>query len=374
MPNEPSTPTAILPGSILEQFGERYKIIEPLGAGGQGKTYLAQDKESAALVVVKKLRIDQASDWKVVELFEREGQALQSLSHPAIPAYHDAFHLNDECGEKRFFLVQEYVDGENFEQLLANGLRFDEAKARAFLLEMLDILHYLHTQKPPVIHRDIKPSNIMRRRKDDRLVLIDFGAAQTSFVDKTGGSTVIGTSGYMPLEQLTGRSVAATDLYGLAATTVHLLSGRHPADLPVENMALRFHNQVNVSDGLIAFLYQMLEPHAEDRFSSAAEAKKTLNSPVTMTLRRLRRSKNAPAKRPPVKSNHGFTRGDIAISIAFGMTAPAAFLGIFYFQEMVIQNSDVDILAVGICIFSISWFIGALVIGHLRVRRKRRIR
>lgn len=256
-----------------EPLNDRYVLRKELGRGGQGITYLADDLETGNEVVVKELLLPRAINWKSIELFQREGTSLKSLSHDGIPSYIDAFHNE---AEDRFFLIQEFVDGANFDQLLADSIQCSEDDARAFLSEMLEILEYIHDQKPPVIHRDIKPSNIIRRRSDGRLVLIDFGAAQASHIDDDGGSTVIGTTGYMPVEQLSGRAVPATDLYALGATTVHLLSRRHPADLPVEHLTLQFQEYVNISMDLSLYLQKLLEPHVEDRFSSTNGARQAL--------------------------------------------------------------------------------------------------
>src|SRR5690554_1545867 len=137
---------------MIETLIGRYELLEPLGSGGQGATYIARDLERAEQVVVKELRLDRIVHWKAAELFEREGRTLQGLDHPAIPAYVDAFEItSDEGSPTRYFLVQAWVEGENFEQLLANSLHFDEAQGRAFLLEMLEILAYLHAQEPSVI-------------------------------------------------------------------------------------------------------------------------------------------------------------------------------------------------------------------------------
>jgi chorismate mutase len=257
---------------LVELLEDRYELVREIGRGGQGRTYLGRDRHSGESVAVKELDLKRVDDWKAIELFEREAEVLESVSHPAIPDYVDAFHLPGADGTlERFFLVQQFVDGEDLGELIESGLRVDEPEAAAFIAEMLDTLSYLHGLSPPVIHRDIKPSNIIRR-PDGSLALIDFGAVQSIAPGDSGMSTVVGTSGYMPLEQLMGRAQPATDLYALAATVVHLLSHRHPADLPVEGMALKFHEFVNVSEAMTTFLERMLAPYVEDRLQSASEA------------------------------------------------------------------------------------------------------
>jgi serine/threonine protein kinase len=261
-----------LQDELVELLEDRYELVAEIGRGGQGRTYLGRDQHTGEEVAVKELDLTQADTWKAIELFEREGEVLQSLSHPSIPAYVDAFHLAGADGRlERFFLVQQFVEGDSLDKLIDAGLHIDEQQARGFAAEMLEILSYLHGLAPPVIHRDIKPSNIIGQ-PDGSLALIDFGAVQSIVPGESGGSTIVGTSGYMPIEQLMGRAQPATDLYGLAATLVHLLSRRHPADLPVEAMALKFHDFVNVSEEFADFLEQMLAPYVEDRIQSAGEA------------------------------------------------------------------------------------------------------
>ena len=253
-------------------IGGRFELEDKLGEGGQGIAWRATDTETGETVVVKQLAVGKVTDWKHIELFEREGEALASLEHPAIPRYIATLHLDaDAAPGQELYLVQQYVAGQDFDELIDQGLRVTEKQAREFVANVLQVLDYIHSLDPPVIHRDIKPSNIIRR-PDGTVALVDFGAAQTVVSPETGGSTVVGTSGYMPIEQMQGRAVPATDLYGLGATVVHLLSHVHPSELDVEMMRLEFRDRINVSQGFCDFLDRLLEPHVEDRFQSAAEA------------------------------------------------------------------------------------------------------
>jgi serine/threonine protein kinase len=254
-------------GEVLQG---RFEVGAQLGRGAQGVTYLGRDRETGAGVVIKELDVGSASDWKAIELFEREGRALAALDHPNIPSYVDAFHVQAD-GEERFFLVQEHVEGESLADWIARGERVDEAAAREMARQLLEIARYIHGLNPQIVHRDIKPSNIIRG-EDGRLSLVDFGAVQTLAPEATGGSTVVGTSGYMPVEQLMGRATGATDLYAIGATLVHVLSHTHPNDMDVEFMRLRFEPHVNVSPEFEGLLAKLLEPHVENRVQTAEEA------------------------------------------------------------------------------------------------------
>ncbi len=259
---------------VSERSGEvlqgRFEVGEQLGRGAQGVTYLARDIETGADVVIKELDVGNASDWKAIELFEREGRALAALDHPNIPSYVDAFHVQSD-GEERFFLVQEHVEGESLADWIARGERVTEAQAKDMARQLLEIARYIHGLNPQIVHRDIKPSNIIRGA-DGRLSLVDFGAVQTIAPESTGGSTVVGTSGYMPVEQLMGRATGATDLYAIGATLVHVLSHTHPNEMDVEFMRLKFEPHINVSAEFRNLLKGLLEPHVENRIQTAEEA------------------------------------------------------------------------------------------------------
>ncbi|MGM0559333.1 MAG: serine/threonine protein kinase [Myxococcota bacterium] len=249
---------------------ERYEFVEELGRGAQGRIYRARSRESGDDVAIKELDLSRADDWKAIELFERESETLQGLDHPGIPSYIDGFHV-DEDGATRFFLVQEFIDGRPLAERVERADLMDESEARDFLRAFLPILDYLHSMSPPVVHRDIKPSNIMVR-PDGSYALVDFGAVQTILPDTMGGSTVVGTTGFMPPEQLMGRAVPASDVYSVGATVVQLLSGHDPEDFPMERMRMQFHDYVDVTDAFLAYLDRTLDPTVEQRIQDGGAA------------------------------------------------------------------------------------------------------
>lgn len=260
-------------------LNNRFHILRTLGEGGQGRAYLAEDLQSARQVVVKELIMGQAADWKAMELFERESAILRNLEHPAIPAYVDGFYLDEGT---RIFLVQEFVQGQNLEDIVARGELFDEERLRDFLGQLLEILAYLQSFSPPVIHRDIKPSNILVDA-DGRYHLVDFGAVQLIVQDNVGGSTIVGTSGFMPPEQLIGRAGPASDIYSLGATCVQLASGIEPGDLPMVRMKLAFRDVLDLDPFLLDLLERMLEPASDQRFANAASVQAALVTGVIST-------------------------------------------------------------------------------------------
>ncbi|MFB6351868.1 MAG: protein kinase, partial [Bradymonadaceae bacterium] len=142
---------------------------------------------------------------KALELFEREVETLASLDHPQIPRFLDTFRRRGREGRPPVFcLVQEYVAGRDLAAAIAGGEVWRESEVVALLDQLLGVVAYLHGHSPPIVHRDIKPDNLIRR-DGAPLALVDLGAVQVASPQTIGGSTIVGTSGYLPVEQLMGR-------------------------------------------------------------------------------------------------------------------------------------------------------------------------
>jgi serine/threonine protein kinase len=250
----------------------RFVIDAELGSGGQAVTWRAHDATTGQEVALKQLAVRGSDGWKPIELFEREARVLRALEHPAIPRFIDAFEHTTSGGEVLLFLAQELVSGSSLAQQLRAGRRFDEATLVALAREILAVLAWLHGLTPPVVHRDLKPSNLLLR-DDGRVALIDFGAAQERPVaGPAGGSTVVGTHGYMAPEQLMGRASPASDLFGLGTTLVHLASGHAPAELPTVGLRLAFRDVLSLDDALVDWLERLCAPDPTDRPESAEAA------------------------------------------------------------------------------------------------------
>ncbi len=293
------------PGEIINQ---RYRILNTLGQGGVGITYEAEDLQTGQKVALKVLSLRRMSEWKKVELFEREARILSQLNHPAIPRYLDYFQV-DTPQDRCFYIAQQLAPGKSLAVLVESGWHPDEAEVRRLATQVLEILIYLHSLTPTVIHRDIKPQNIIRRTpllKEGEgglkegwgdLFLVDFGAVQDTYHNTvTGGSTVVGTYGYMAPEQFRGQAVLSTDLYGLGTTLLFLLTGKSPADLPQRKLKIDFRPHVGVSKDFADWLERMLEPAIADRFPSANVALAVLQGQQPLTsysIQRPRRPKNS---------------------------------------------------------------------------------
>jgi serine/threonine protein kinase len=240
----------------------RYAIVRALGEGAQGATFEAVDKRDGRLVAIKRFSVKGAKSWKDVELAEREARVLATLDHPALPRHVEHFEENG-C----LYLVMERIEGESLAALHQRGARLAQDDVLAFLEQASEVLDYLHTRSPPVIHRDIKPGNVIRR-PDGTFAFVDFGSVRASLKPE-GGSTVVGTFGYMAPEQFQGRALPASDVYAVGATALSLLTGREPEDLPHRGLSIDVGAALGGSaePGLSALFARLLEPDPDQRAS-----------------------------------------------------------------------------------------------------------
>ncbi|MEH1966101.1 protein kinase domain-containing protein [Nostoc sp.] len=269
-------------------LNNRYQIIQVIGAGGFGETFLAEDVHmpSRRRCVIKQLKPITNNDPQTYQLiqqrFEREAATLEYLGESSnqIPKLYAYFSENGQ-----FYLVQEWIHGQTLTKIVeAKGFE-SETAVRQILLSLLSVLDYVHSKG--IIHRDIKPENIILRSVDGKPVLIDFGAVKEtirSVVNSPGYPTrslVIGTPGYMPSEQAVGRPVYATDIYSLGLTAIYLLTGKHPQELQTDlktGEILWQQHAPHVSSQLAAVLNQAIKPHAGDRYSTASKMLHALQS------------------------------------------------------------------------------------------------
>ncbi|HEY9609940.1 serine/threonine-protein kinase [Allocoleopsis sp.] len=282
--------------SSLEILRDRYEVQQRLGKKAGRQTLLARDLNTQELVVIKLLSFSSDFNWDDLKLFEREAQTLQSLSHPALPRYLDSFELDTPNG-KGFAMVQSYIEAPSLEEHLKTGRTFTEGEIKQLAKALLEILTYLHGQKPPLIHRDIKPSNILLTNRSGNSVgqvyLVDFGSVQTLASQEGRTVTVVGTYGYMPPEQFGGRAVPASDLYSLAATLITLATRAHPADLPQKDMRIEFQQAAHLSHGFTDWLSQMIEPSLDRRFTSTESALQALEQPFRQSNQLLLNKENS---------------------------------------------------------------------------------
>lgn len=268
-------------------LNDRYEINQQLSRKAGRQTLLALDRETGEQVVIKLLTFSSEFEWESLKLFERETQVLKTLSHPTIPKYINSFET-DEQDSKGFALVQNYIAAPSLESHIKSGRRFSEVEIKQIAESLLETLIYLHTQHPPVIHRDIKPSNVLLINRSGNYVgqtyLVDFGAVQTAAFQNSDSFTVVGTYGYMPPEQFSGRSTPVSDLYSLGATLIYLVTGQHPANLMTDDLQLEFGQSTTLSPELTRWLQRLVQPTPSQRFANASEALEALKNPQVQEL------------------------------------------------------------------------------------------
>jgi serine/threonine protein kinase len=293
----------------------RYLPIKLLGRGGFGAAFLARDRYTPGMrqCVVKQFQpagdLTPTQFQLAQDLFEREAIVLEDIGnqHDQIPDLFAYFPLpvpglQPGHQDQFFYLVQEYIDGQDLEHELAQKGKLSEDEVVEILREILKVLTFVHGQN--IIHRDIKPSNIMRHR-NGKLFLLDFGAVKQVTNAPSGGagsSTGIYSLGFAPPEQMSGSQVfPSTDLYALAVTAIILLTGEQ--DIAKLFDAYRnqwnWHPLVNVSPHLTKILDKMLLPAANQRYQSAQEVLDALDSPLVPVVPAPNHSSQPPVLPPP---------------------------------------------------------------------------
>jgi eukaryotic-like serine/threonine-protein kinase len=279
----------------MSKLGGHYQILEKIGQGGFGVTFLAEDTQRPGnpKCVVKQFKpistkpdtLDQAKRF-----FDREAVILESLgNHDKIPRLLAYIEENQE-----FYLVQEYIEGHDLSKELLAGKKLSEAYVIKLLQDILQVLTFIHQQR--VIHRDIKPSNIIRRRLDGKIVLIDFGAVKqisTQIIQIQGQKNItvaVGTPGYMPSEQTSGNPDLRSDIYAVGIVAIQALTGILPEQLPKDaNNEIVWRNQAQISQELTYILDRMVRYDFRQRYESAEQ--------VLLALQQL--SPNSPSTFPP---------------------------------------------------------------------------
>ena len=304
-------------GTVLQN---RYRIIQILGQGGFGRTYLAEDQRRFnELCAIKELisTATETSAWeKAKELFHREAAILYQIEHPQVPKFRERFEQ-----DQRLFLVEDYVAGQTYRAMLAErqavGKTFTEAEVLQLIQLLLPVLEHIHSRG--IIHRDISPENIILRDSDAKPVLIDFGvvkelATRLRSPESAMPETTVGKLGYSPSEQMqTGGAYPSSDLYALAVSAIVLLTGKEPRDLFDENqLTWNWQRWVKVSPRFAQVLNRMLNHIPSDRYQSAASVSQALqpleqvslpplNASNLQTMAVSRRPDSAPPPASPKK-------------------------------------------------------------------------
>jgi Protein kinase domain len=250
----------------------RWRVERVLAQSAHSRVYLASD-EAGQRVALKELHFALVPSTQEVEAFEREAGMLATLEHPAIPRFVERFTEGTGVG-LRLYLATEYVRGESLAQRLARG-PLPEAEVLELGVRLLEVLCLLQRRSPAIFHRDLKPANVMFR-EDGAVVLVDFGSARGVEASRTHRSTLVGTFGYMPPEQLGGTVDRTSDVFALGATLLHAVTSRPPSELLQASMALAV--PTSLSPRLRAWLLRALALDRARRFAGAREALEALRS------------------------------------------------------------------------------------------------
>jgi len=270
----------------------RYKIVEQLGGGGFSQTFIAEDAHlpDRPLCVIKHLK-PASTEEEILkisrELFDREAKVLYRLGrHECIPSLLAHFEEDAE-----FFLAQELIEGDILNKELKREQCLGEQYTIDFLTNILPTLDFVHRQQ--VIHRDIKPSNLIRRDSDRKIVLIDFGAVKevsTQPLSQLGreqtSSLVIGSPGYMPNEQYSGKTMFASDIYAVGIIAIQALTGLAPNQIPEDPRTSEFcwRDRIQVTPTLGDVIDKMVRYDFRQRYQSATEVLEALQPLLTRSL------------------------------------------------------------------------------------------
>ena len=266
-------------GDVLNQ---RFDIIRELGSGGFATTYLALDRQSRKQTkcAVKQLqpKFNSPSVWNSAkERLGTEAMVLQWLGkHEQIPEFVCHFEEN-----KQFYLVLQFIEGEEFEQEVHRQM-LDETQAINFLVDILNILKSVHQQG--IIHRDIKPSNLIRRKQDRKMILIDFGAVKeigTMAFDSSKQKVqtqIIGTPGYMPPEQNSGKPIYSSDIYALGKTIIFGMTDKSPSEWEMTDpeVTASWNKKIAISEAFLKIINRMTADSIAQRYYSASEVLRDL--------------------------------------------------------------------------------------------------
>ena len=246
----------------------RYRLEALLSEGSFGVMFRATRVADGATVAIKAIPLRWGDGARSLERIHREARILGELDHPGIPRLHE--HFEAGSGSSRAtWIVQDFVAGTDLKQ---DPRRRSVDEVLDIVEGLLPTLAYLHSRSPPVIHRDIKPANVIQT-PEGRWMLVDFGAVRDALRDaQLGGSTVAGTFGYMAPEQYMGDATPASDLYGLGALAVALLTRREPHTLSDHHNRLRWRSHTTVSGPLADFIDSLVEPDPALRPASAEDA------------------------------------------------------------------------------------------------------
>lgn len=253
---------------ILE---DRYELLRVIGKGGMSVVHLAYDIRLDKQWAVKEIRSDKIENQIYIDALVKEANLIRNLDSKYLPRIVDIVKKQDIV-----YIIMDYIDGKTASSLLENGPQSQEDVIE-WGIQLSEVLHYLHSQNPPIIYRDMKPQNVMITSNNE-IRLIDFGTAREYKVEGNNDTTCLGTPGYAAPEQYggIGQTDARTDIYSLGKTLFHLVTGINPTTI-ADVEGIRYYNP-NLSSGLEKIIEKTLQPNPKNRYQTCLELKKDLEN------------------------------------------------------------------------------------------------
>ncbi|MFN8578353.1 MAG: serine/threonine-protein kinase [Candidatus Sericytochromatia bacterium] len=258
---------------------EKYALEKILQESRMGTTYLAKNIKDNTKCIIKTVNLHTHDNKAKIKSIEDEAKVLSHLKHKNIPKLIEVFTKTDNLNkleETKIFLVQQYIEGRNLQEIIDKEKSFSEIEAVEIIIKLCNICDYIHSFSPPILHQDIKPANIILS-PDQSINLIDFGAVKQKIlnIESSGLSTIIGTQGFMSIEQFEGKAVPASDIYSMGLTLISLITRKSPLSLNKKGLNFTF-DDIKISEKLKKIVSKMVEPNFQKRYQSVKELKSNL--------------------------------------------------------------------------------------------------
>ncbi len=255
----------------------KYEILKEIGRGGMSFVYLAMDNRLNKQWAVKEIRKkgNSKSDEIIINSLLAEADLMKRLDHPALPRIVDIV-----SNDMTIYIIMDYIEGRSLDVIMKEYGASPERLVISWAKQLAQALKYLHSQKPPIIYRDMKPSNIMLK-PDGIVKIIDFGIAREYREKALSDTTVLGTKGYAPPEQYSGRTDKRSDIFSLGMTMYSLITGRDPIKGDIYTPVRQINK--SLSEGIELIIDKCVQPAVKDRYQSCEELLRDLEHPELLT-------------------------------------------------------------------------------------------
>ena len=289
--------------TVIERLSDRYEFLHAIGKPLGYQQLLATDIQHRRPVIVKSLPLGNRTSAGDICCFQREIHLLESLSHPTVPRHIESFTIDTLQGKELVLVQEHFSQSQTLRGQMENGKRYSESEIKSIAKQILKGLIYLHGKG--LVHRDITPSTVAIVGSGETLGQASWlNLSSVQYVEAQRKDALVGTYGYMPVEQVGGQARFASDLYSLGATLIYLATGQQPQDLPCDGNKIAFScHPSHLSASFQQWINWLIEPHMSDRPKSARQALNALNHmPFSMLKRRLKQPAKATLAPIPIVS------------------------------------------------------------------------